>query len=220
MPRTARVVVPGYPHHLILRGNNRRNLFSYPRDYRGFLFDIAGARSRYACLVHAFCLMTNHVHLLVTPLVAGTLNKFVQRIAQCLAQRRNRTRGGSGKLFEERFKSVLVVDDAQLAATTAYVELNPTRAGLCSRPEEYAWSSYRLHAGTERSRVLLAMWAPSPWYLSLGRADATRAKAYVEWFDGFRALPEEDQRSATALPDPAPVRGSNRVLRPDGSSAR
>src|SRR5581483_10875885 len=123
----SRVIIPGLPHHLILRGNNRRRLFSYPTEYSRFLWDMWRAQRRAPVAVHAIMLMKNHVHLIVTPPDADTLAGWVRGFAQRYAQLRNARRSGSGKLFEERFTRIPIRSERQLAVTMAYLDLNPVR---------------------------------------------------------------------------------------------
>jgi len=136
MPRVPRrlVVIPNHPHHVILRGNNRRCLFSYPREYRFFLRRVVQGSKERLVPVHTTTLMTNHVHLIVTPRGPQELSSFVRSFAQTYSQFRNRSRASSGKLFEERYKCVPIVSEEQMAITTAYIELNPVRAGISADP--------------------------------------------------------------------------------------
>ena len=190
MPRQPRYlqVVPGHPHHIILRGNNRRRLFSYPNEYRLFLFRLAEAGQKYAVPVHATMQMSNHVHLIVTPVEHQQLARFVQRFAQTYAQFRNKRRNATGKLFEERYTCIPIAKDEQMAITTAYVELNPVRAGVCDAPSDYRWSTFRMHSGVGGGeRLVSSLWTPSGWYLSLGDGGSDRAQAYLDCFEHYRA---------------------------------
>src|SRR5258706_11670778 len=117
--RKPRIVVPGYPHHVILRGNNRRRLFSYPSDYRAFLRYLAGGLRKHPCEVNALALMTNHVHLLMTPRKLETLPKLIHYTSMRYAQLRNARHADSGKLFEGKFLSFPVLGERQLAIVTA-----------------------------------------------------------------------------------------------------
>jgi putative transposase len=219
--RYPRVVLPGYPHHVILRGNNRRKLFSYPSDYRAFLRLLTTATLRHRVRLHHFCLMQNHVHLLVTPEDARALAAWVKDFAQRYAIRRNRTRGGTGKLFEQRFKSFAITNESYLIACSAYIELNPVRAGRVLLPGFYEWSSYHLHAGdAKRSALAPAAWTPTAFYRSLGSTSATRGAGFVEWLHGLigvtfdlPALHEKAAAEAETLSDGYPLR----LERPDGS---
>ena len=190
MPRLARslLVVPDHPHHLILRGNNRRRLFSYPRENQFFLSRLLQASDKHRVPVHATMLMTNHVHLIATPSDHEQLARFVRYFAQSYAQFRNRSRGATGKLFEQRYKCVAITSDERMAITTAYIELNPLRAGLCSDPEAYRWSSHPLHAGHSGSEPIISkLWSPSAWYQSLGSDFNERVAAFRDWFAHYRA---------------------------------
>ena len=196
MPRVPRrlVVIPNHPHHVILRGNNRRRLFSYPREYRFFLRRVVQGSKERLVPVHTTMLMTNHVHLIVTPRGPQELSSFVRSFAQTYSQFRNRSRASSGKLFEERYKCVPIVSEEQMAITTAYIELNPVRAGISVDPGQYRWSTFAQHVGGATREPLLAeLWEPSAWYMSLGSDPAQRAAAYCEWFEHYRARDEWSQ---------------------------
>lgn len=212
-PRTA-IVVPGLPHHVILRGNNQRRVFSYDHERVLFLGQLEDALMRFELSVYALVLMTNHVHLVtsVVPSVEA-LSGMVKRVAQRYAQARNIRRQASGKLFEARFDSFAIDSDNYLAATTSYTELNPERAGI-RRAHEHPWSTYGFHAGVPGlSKVPRAIWSPSPWYLSLAATEERRAERYRQFFE----LRREAHQRSQCIEIPWPVR---RVRRPDGTSAR
>lgn len=210
--------MPGLPHHVILRGNNRRRLFSYSTDYERFMSYLARAVRKTGVKLHALSLMANHVHLIVTPADAGVLARFVKLTAQRYAQVRNLRRDGSGKLFEERYTCVPILTDEQLAATTAYVDLNAHRAHLVEDPSAHRWSTYRLHAGLPGSAVPESLWTPSAWYFTLGATPAARAACYRDfaaaWAAQYHAvdaaLPAEDRQ---------PALHARRLERPDRSRA-
>lgn len=177
MPRIARArtVVPGIPLHVIVRGNNRRRLFSYASCFGRYLRDLGRAARKHGCAIHAVVLMTNHVHLVITVPSVEALSACMKATNQRYAVFRNRTRAGSGKVFEERFDAFVIDGEDGLARTTAYVELNPVRAGICEDPGDYRWSTYRLHCGEgDRSLVPAWLWTPSSWWLGLGEDDQAR----------------------------------------------
>ena len=142
MPRRARLVVPGYPHHVTQRGNRRQQVFYSEDDYLAYLdllrvlTDDAGAN------IWAYCLMPNHVHLIVVPQRSDSLAALFGLAHRRYARRINEAREWKGHLWQERFHSV-VMDEAHLLAAVRYVELNPVRAGLCSRPEDWPSTSSR-----------------------------------------------------------------------------
>ena len=218
MPRKARclVVLPQHPHHIILRGNNRRRIFSYGTEYRFFLSRLRRASWQHGVSVHAAMQMSNHVHLIVTPSGHASLASFVRATAQPYAQFRNARRGGSGKLFEERYKCIPIANEEQMAVTMVYVELNPVRAGLCEAAHEYRWSSYSLHAGFGAADPLLTkLWTPSSWFLSLAGDPAERCAAYRDLFECYRARDEWKEVGT----DPAHQANSRRFEQPDGVRA-
>lgn len=223
MPRRPRrnVIEPGRPVHVILRGNNRRRLFCYRGCYFRFLGYLREALETTGCRLHAVALMGNHVHLVITPPDAAALSACIGRTAQRYAAHHNRARGGTGKLFEERFTAIPVRDEAQLATLLAYVDLNPVRAGLAASPDDYAWTTYRSHAGLlEEEAALRAIWTSHDWYLGLGATAATRAARYVAWVRS--RCDDELEHIATESRDRDDERRATRARleRPDRSSAR
>jgi len=146
MPRAARLVVPGVALHVRQRGHNRDRCFFGDEDcalYLGLLGYFARERE---CAVHAYCLMTNHVHLLLTPLAEASLALLMKSLAQCYTQHVNRARGRSGSLWESRYRSCVVPTERYALACYRYIELNPVSAGMVAHPTDYRWSSYRANA--------------------------------------------------------------------------
>jgi putative transposase len=202
-----------------MRGNNRRRLFSYPHEYRQFLFLLGLALAFRDCTLQALVLMTNHIHLILTPFDEDALSRFVKRVAQRYAQTRNQRRLGSGRLFEERFFSDPLISTVELSIVTAYIELNPVRAGLVSRPEDYRWSTYALHAGLETSEVSSSLWTPSSWYLSLDGDPDARAARYCAWVAECRAAGTRPTRTDARMLAVPPPGDRRRVERPNRKSA-
>ena len=165
-------------------GNNRRTLFSYSTDYKKFIDFLEKALELQGCSMHAMTLMRNHVHLLVTPTGMEDLSRFVKAFAQRYALYRNRRRGGSGKLFQQRYTSKPVLDERYLATVQVYIEINAWRAGTVAEPRDHHWSTFSIHAGhPELSKIPLRLWTPSPWYLGLGDDSLARAERYLELVD-------------------------------------
>jgi putative transposase len=178
MPRGARVVLPGYPHHVTQRGNDRQDVFFTDQDRLNYL-RILGVQSRkYGVAVHGYCLMTNHVHLVLVPSTADGLARGVGRTHFVYTQYLNKARGRSGHLWQNRFYSCPVGQDYMLGIL-CYTEQNPARAGLVSLPWEYQWSSASAHIKRRTSSGLLdlSLWgrltSPERWrqLLLTGPAD-------------------------------------------------
>lgn len=178
MPRRARILLPGVPVHLIQRGNNRAACFFADEDYRFYLDHLAEQSVKHDCVVHAYCLMTNHVHLLLTPQTETSLGALMKGLGQRFVQYINRTYRRSGTLWEGRFRSCLLQEESYVLACYRYIELNPVRAGMVAHPAEYRWSSYRVNAQGE-----IAEWLrPQSLYLGLGADVESRWAAYRELF--------------------------------------
>ena len=179
MPRRARIAVAGIPWHIIQRGNNRSACFYTESDYHYYLETLAEQAQRWHCAVHAYVLMTNHVHLLLTPSRIDSASNMMKHLGQRYVQYINRTYRRSGTLWEGRFKSCLAQEQRYVLVCHRYIELNPVRAGMVSDPEDYTWSSY-CRNGTGRQDKLLT---PHPDYLALGATEGERQSAYRELFN-------------------------------------
>ncbi len=222
MARTARVVVPDYPHHVILRGNNRRRLFSYRSDFVKFLYLVGDALPRYSTQMHALAVMTNHVHMVLTARDAPAMASTVKAIAQRYAQYRNRRRDGSGKLYEERYRCFPVLSTEQLGVVTCYVDANPLRAGMVVDAFTYEWSTSALHAGTGRGEIPARLWTPSPWYEALAPDPERRAQRYVECMNDYtaRGVRPDHVSMAEAAERLSATAYQRRLERPDGTRAQ
>jgi putative transposase len=185
MPRHARFMVPGVAIHAIQRGNNRNACFFNAEDRSFYLFHLGRLLPRARCALHAYCLMGNHVHLLLTAREVDGCARLMKSIAQLYTQYVNRTYRRCGHLWEGRFKSCLVQSENYVLACYRYVELNPVRAGLVRRADEYPWSSYSANAKGEDSPLISA----HEEYLRLGKTPAERQSAYRDLF----SLAPDDQ---------------------------
>jgi putative transposase len=178
MPRRARVHLDGVPLHIVQRGHNREPCFFADEDYGCYLYWLDRALKESGCALHAYVLMTNHVHLLATPakaeLVPGVLISLGRRYVQYV----NRTYRRTGTLWDSRYKSSLVEAEGYLLACQRYIELNPVRAGMVDDPAHYRWTSYRANGLGQRDARL----TPHPLYLALGHEDRDRQSAYRSLF--------------------------------------
>ena len=174
MPRLPRIDVVGVPQHIVVRGVDRQPCFFADADRRLYIQIVADAARRSNVAIHAFVLMTNHVHLLSTGRVPGALSAMMHRVGLRYVRRVNTRYGRTGTLFEGRFRASLVQSERHLLACMRYIELNPVRARMVDRPEDYPWSSFRRNAG-----IACADWlSPHEEYLHLGTSADARAKAW------------------------------------------
>lgn len=178
MPRRARVTLVGVPHHIIQRGNNRSACFYCEDDYVFYLKCLHDYCLKFGCDVHAYCLMTNHVHLLVTPSEEDSLANMMKNLGQRYVQYINRTYVRTGTLWEGRFKSCITNEEKYILACYRYIELNPVRANMVEHPAEYRWTSYRCNAQGELNELV----APHTCYLNLGSDSETRITSYRGFF--------------------------------------
>ena len=204
MARLARVVIPGIPYHLTHRGNRRADVFYDEADRWAYLRDLAATAQRYGLKIWGWCLMSNHVHLLVVPQPAAALAATIRLAHARHARRINAPRGWTGHLWASRFFST-ALDGAHLWAAIRYVELNPVRAGLAARAEDYAWSSARAHALGTADPLL----DPKRPFAAGARDGLTgRPRAWAEWL--ARGLAEEEIEA---------IRQATRTGRPLGDAA-
>lgn len=164
MARKPRFNLPGIPQHVIQRGNNRQPCFHDEQDYRHYLNALRDAADKNDCRVHAYVLMPNHVHLLVTPMADHGVTHLMQDVGRKYVRYVNHRYQRTGTLWEGRYKSSLIDSDAYLLACMRYIELNPVRAGLVREPNDYLWSSYVSNAHGARNVIL----TPHPLMTHLG----------------------------------------------------
>ena len=178
MARLPRYAAPGYAHHVVQRGNNRAAMFASESDYRFFYTCLRAACERYGCEVHAYVFMTNHIHLLVTPGHAGSIGKALQSVGRRYVLYFNAVYNRTGGLWEGRYRATVVQTERYLAACYRYIERNPVRAGMVTRPTQYAWSSHRANANGDPDPLV----TPHEWYLTLGGDTTSRLAAYRSLF--------------------------------------
>jgi putative transposase len=180
MPRKPRFNLQGIPQHVIQRGNNRIPCFYTEKDYRHYLSDLSEAANKYCCEIHAYVMMTNHVHMLITPLVDQGISRMMQALGRRYVSYINKTHQRTGTLWEGRFKSSLIDSDQYLLTCMRYIELNPVRASMVKHPSQYKWSSYQANAWGQKNELLKEHFL----YTQLGDSSAEREQAYRDLFLG------------------------------------
>jgi len=178
MARLSRFILPGEPQHVIVRGNNREPVFVTDEDCLFYLEKLADGAEKHQCDIHAYVLMTNHLHLLVTPRTEPGLGKLMQYLGRYFVQYFNYQYQRTGTLWEGRYKSTLIDSDAYLLTCQRYIELNPVRAGMVDHPGKYPWSSYAANATGKAHSIV----TPHGLYYALGRTHDECRKAYRELF--------------------------------------
>jgi putative transposase len=178
MPRRPRIHLPGVPLHLVQRGHNREACFFTDEDYLAYRDWLADALKKTGCALHAYVLMTNHVHLLLTPPSSVAVAQLVMSLGRRYVQYINRTYRRTGTLWDSRYKSSLVHADEYLLLCQRYIELNPVRAGMVDDPAQYRWSSYRAN-GLGQADALLT---PHDAYLAQEADAGARQALYRSLF--------------------------------------
>lgn len=178
MARHRRISKAGQPFHVWQRGVNRCRCFAGPGDRIHYLALLTRFAAKHACDVHAFVLMSNHVHLLVTPREEHGVSRLMKDLGQHYVQDFNRANNRTGTLWEGRFRSSVIESQRYLFTCYRYIELNPVRAGMVRHAGDYEWSSYATNAGGVRSETI----TPHPLYLALGEDDKERQAIYREMF--------------------------------------
>jgi putative transposase len=173
-----RFVLPGQPQHVIQRGNNREVIYVSAEDYRFYLEKLQEACQKHQCDVHAYMLMTNHVHLLITLHEENGISKVLQGLCRYYVQYFNYTYERTGTLWEGRCKASLIDSERYLLTCSRYIELNPVITQMVDHPSEYPWSSYRYNALGQNDSLLV----PRLLYRRLGRSPDKRQKAYRQLF--------------------------------------
>lgn len=208
MPRPPRLHVPGGVYHVILRGNHRQAVFIEPSD-RAMLDDlVAETLERFDARAHAYCWMTNHMHLALQ-VADAPLGPIVRRIAGVYARRIQRRLPTTGHLFERRYRSVLVDADAHLLRLVRYIHLNPLRAGLVADPADYPWSGHRAYLG-----LASVPWLTTEFTLRLLGTNRNRARRAYSRLIAAGGDPDDSAQFSRGMP------GDTRVLGDDGFLAR
>ncbi len=179
MARLTRVCPVGVPQHIIQRGNNRQVCFAGEQDFAAYAGWLKDYSKKYQVDIHAWVLMTNHVHLLCTPRVENAVSSMIQALGRQYVRYFNFSYKRTGTLWEGRFKSCLVEETRYLLHLYRYIELNPVRAGMVEHPSDYAWSSYSINALGKTSELC----TPNFLYLALGRDKEERQENYRALFN-------------------------------------
>jgi putative transposase len=180
MARLPRLTLPGYPHHIIQRGNNRQAIFATKADYQTLLDLLAENARKFDVAIHAYVLMSNHFHLLATPHTADGLPQMMQAVGRRYVRYFNDSQRRSGTLWEGRYKSTLIQTERYLLACMVYIDLNPVRAGLVAHARDYLWSSYGHYTGLRSDKLI----TPHPLVWELGNTPFAREAAYAELVQG------------------------------------
>ena len=203
MARLPRLTLPGYPHHIIQRGNNRQAIVATVADYRTLLDLLEENAKKFDVAVHAYVLMSNHFHLLATPRTVDGLPQMMQAVGRRYVRYFNDSQHRSGTLWEGRYKSTLIQTERYLLASMVYIDLNPVRAGLVAQARDYPWSSHGHYTGQHTDKLI----TPHPLIWELGNTPFAREAAYAELVQsGLSSVQQTTLTDATlrgwALGDP------------------
>jgi len=184
MPRSARIVVPGWPHHISQRGNNRQDVFFTDQDREFYLNTLNKQSRKYALSLLGYCLMTNHLHIIAIPVNPDSLQKAIGLTNLIYAQYVNRLHGRSGHLWQNRFYSC-ILDEVHLVMAMAYIERNPVRAKMVKRAGDYQWSSAKIHLGRDNATGFLDL---KKWSELTARMDWLNLLAREEGEDNLKKM--------------------------------
>ncbi|CDS51285.1 Transposase and inactivated derivatives [Polaromonas sp. CG9_12] len=195
MARLPRLAVPGYPHHIIQRGNNRQTIFSSAADFQVLLSLLEENAQKFGVAVHAYVLMDNHFHLLATPTTSDGLPQMMQAVGRRYVRYFNDRQGRTGTLWDGRYRSNVIDTDGYLLACMAYIDLNPVRAGLVREAAAYPWSSHAHYVGQRADRLV----TPHALFWTLGNTPFSREAAYAALVAQGIAPEQQQQLTGAAL---------------------
>lgn len=175
MARLPRLTVPGYPHHIIQRGNNRQAIFGGTADYELLLGLVDEHARKQHVAIHGYVLMSNHFHLLATPETEEGIPQLMQAVGRGYVRNFNLRHGRTGTLWEGRYRSTVIQAERYLLACMVYMDLNPVRAGMVADPADYRWSSHEHYTGRRVDKLI----TPHPLYWELGNTPFARDEAYA-----------------------------------------
>ena len=191
MARLPRLTVPGYPHHIIQRGNNRQPVFAVDADYETLLSMLDEHAREKSVALHAYVLMSNHFHLLATPETADGIPQMMQAVGRRYVRYFNQRQARTGTLWEGRYRSTLIQAERYLVACMVYMDLNPVRARMVASPIDYPWSSHRHYVGLRNDKIV----TPHPLIWEMGNTPFARDAAYSELVQS--GIGEDQQRALT-----------------------
>ena len=195
MARLPRLSLAGYPHHIILRGNNRQAIFMDSADFQQMLALLQANAQDQQVQIHAYVLMSNHLHLLLTPLQNDSLPKMMQAVGRSYVLYFNKRHGRSGTLWEGRYRSTLIQTERYLLACMAYIDLNPVRASMVVQAADYLWSSHGHYIGRQNEAWL----SPHPLYWEMGNTPFAREAAYAAMVQSGIGQKQQQALTSSAL---------------------
>jgi len=195
MARQPRLALPGYPHHVIQRGNNRQPIVLDETDRRMLYSLWLEESQRHKVAVNAYVLLDNHFHMLLTPPSDEAMSLMMQSVGRSYVRYFNKRHNRSGTLWEGRYKSSLIDSEAYLLTCMAYIDLNPVRAGLAESAEAFSWSSYKHLAGQNIDKLV----TPHALYWGLGNTPFAREAAYAEFVAGGLSAATQKALTESAL---------------------
>ncbi|MDO9483565.1 MAG: transposase [Hydrogenophaga sp.] len=195
MARLPRLTVPGYPHHVIQRGNNRQPIVLSDADRETLLGLVADTALKHRVALHAYVLMDNHFHLLLTPETEDGVPQMMQAVGRRYVRYFNDLHHRSGTLWEGRYKSTLIQSESYLLACMTYMDLNPVRAGMVAQASDFVWSSHRHYSGLAQDRRL----TPHTLYWGLGNTPFAREAAYAEMVRDGLSVQQQTRITGAAL---------------------
>jgi putative transposase len=195
MARLPRLTVPGHPHHIIQRGNNRQPIFAADADYRRLLEFLEEHSREARVAVHAYVLMSNHFHLLATPETEDGIPHMMQAVGRRYVRYFNDRQQRTGTLWEGRYRSTLIQAQRYLLACMVYIDLNPVRAGMVDSVDRYPWSSHAHYVSGRTDRLI----TPHPIWWELGNTPFAREAAYRELVQAGLASTQERALTESTL---------------------
>ena len=191
MARLPRLTIPGYPHHIIQRGNNRQAIFAGSADYELLAALIDEHARKQHVAIHAYVLMSNHFHLLATPETEEGIPQMMQAVGRRYVRNYNLRQARTGTLWEGRYRSTLIQAERHLLACMVYMDLNPVRAAMVAEPADYPWSSHLHYIGRRTDKLI----TPHPLYWELGNTPFARDEAYAALVRA--GIPEKEKQALT-----------------------
>jgi len=184
MPRPLRITLPNLPFHILDRGNNHQVVFRDEKDFIYFLKLLKRYKKELKFKLYHLCLMPNHIHLMIEPTIEGSLSKIMMRLTLAYSAYFNGKYKAVGHVWQGRYKSSLIDKEGYFIWCGIYIELNPVRAGLVARPEDWRWSSYRFYAFEETNPLIKELIDIDPYYQDLGNTPKERQRKYRENIEG------------------------------------